>query len=414
MGKDTKTASIVLLVGTSTAGKSTIIERIKEENLQLPEGERMDWQVDGTDSASVRTSEKMDKILLSLLEEDERFGVIKPSFSSPQEIVKLRNAIFGGSLKEGENTLSLKDEEAYKRDVEAFIAKTPQGVYEREMLDNLHSLVRDKGEELGKKMGQVWQEQIGDFNEFIFRGAIESSRAGKPIILDLVPSGDNLFEKFEEFLEREGFSCPTQVVIVHVDPKELSARMHERNRKALAEGGNPNDVRNGTFPFDQYSDIFTRAKEGDRVVAQVARADFSEAFSSFGRDEVRANGVTITTLEQANALMNKMEFGSEDRVAITARGNVDAVYQHDSDEATTAIAKKIIWGATDKSLTPAAPHPVADIFKEGFRTTLENVTQNNGEIFVEKLGLRKSDQEQSWTARTRSNSSEGKNSNELG
>lgn len=388
MGKGIETASIVLLVGTSTAGKSTIIEKIKEENSLLPEDKRMDWQVDGTDLASIRTSEKMDKILLNILEEDERFEKIQHPFSSPKGVIKLRNAVFGGSLTEGENTLSLTDTEAYKGDVDAFTVKT-KGVYSLETLDNLHSLVLKKGQEIKQRMDQAWKDQIGDFNEFIFKEAIKSSKEGKPIILDLVPSDDNLFEKFEKYLERENFSCPTQVVIVHVDPRELSNRMHERNRKALAEGGNPNDVRNGTFPFEQYSDIFTRAQEGDRVVAQVARADFLEAFSAFGKDKVGENGVTITTLEQANALMKKMQFDLEDRVEITARGNVDAVYQHDSAEATTAIAKKIIAGATDKSLTPAVSHPVANIFKEGFQTALENAKQDDSESFVERLGPQK-------------------------
>ncbi len=118
MGKETKTASIVLLVGTSTAGKSTIIERIREENLQLPEDKRMDWQVDGHDLANVRIAEEMDKIFLNILGEDSRFETIQPSFSSPQKIAKLRNAVFGGLLKEEENSLSLKDEKTYEEGVE--------------------------------------------------------------------------------------------------------------------------------------------------------------------------------------------------------------------------------------------------------------------------------------------------------
>ncbi len=99
-----------------------------------------------------------------------------------------------------------------------------------------------------------------------------------------------------------------------------------------------------------------------------------------------------------------MQFGAADSVEITARENVDAVYQHDSAEATTKIAKRIMAGATDKSLIPAEPHPLVD---KVLRPVIEDVRQNDGESFVAKLGLRKSDQQQSWTARTEGNSPDG-------
>ncbi len=93
-----------------------------------------------------------------------------------------------------------------------------------------------------------------DADKLIFREAILDSKAGKPSILDLAPSSrENIIEKFEECCREEEFSCPAQIVFIHVPPKELAARMHERNRKALADGGNPDDKRDGIFPFEQYT-----------------------------------------------------------------------------------------------------------------------------------------------------------------
>lgn len=89
-----------------------------------------------------------------------------------------------------------------------------------------------------------------------------------------------------------------------------------------------------------------------------------------------------------------MQFGAADHVEITAKGNVDAVYQHDSVEATAEIAKRIISGATDESLTPTEAHPIAAALKNDPKFS-EKIEQDaltksgvSSESFVERLGLK--------------------------
>lgn len=374
MGKGTPTASIVLLIGTSTAGKSTICKRIQELNSELPPSEQMDWQVDGVDLVCDRFGAKLDASFVGLLESDSRFQAIRsqqphltetsaaPGNNPP--VRKLIEAILSQNLSVDEHELSLADTESYKKSVGDFIAATG-GSYSRETLDNLFAIAQERSAEFGGVIDEahrVW----GDHDRSIFKKAVENSKAGKPTILDMVPMDYDLIEKFEACLKEfggEDFSCPTQIAFVHVDLKELSTRMHVRNENAVASG-NPKDIRNSVSPFNQYSRAYTVAADGDRVVGEIKKSDVIAAFGEFGRDEEMGE-VALTTLDQAKKMMAGMgiEEAGEDVVKVTTKGSSDAVYQHDSIDATTRIAQRIIDSSTDKSVTPTSPSPTVRIIK---------------------------------------------------
>ncbi len=160
MGREVATASIVLLIGTSTAGKSTIVGEILRQNAELPEESRMDWQVNGTDLAHDRykITEKLDAFYLDLLKDDVRFQriIAHPLFAEIDGknpfVARMPAAIFCNKLSIEGHELSLENEDSYGLAVDDFIAATG-GIYTREMLDDLFLLAKDRHQEfLDKKM----------------------------------------------------------------------------------------------------------------------------------------------------------------------------------------------------------------------------------------------------------------------
>ena len=123
MGKGT--ASIVFVLGPSTAGKSTICKEILAQNQNLPSSERLDWQVFGHDAMAQDLCAVRDKKLLSELKDDPRFQAIQklnPKFNEveprkpfePFAAEKLYEAISSGELEYQGQRLDLLDAKKFE------------------------------------------------------------------------------------------------------------------------------------------------------------------------------------------------------------------------------------------------------------------------------------------------------------
>ncbi len=353
LGKPLILAPITILIGTSTAGKSTICDEIKHQN---PDA---NWQVYGQDLA-------LDDYLVEIVN-DGCSDLLKEIWASwpktseemagnPQ-IRKILSAILSKNLNHKEANLSLKNPEEYASTIDKFIENS-DGLYVRELLDNLFTLTQIKHEELSEKYSKS-----PNLLSKVFEKAIMNSKAGKPTLLDLAPTGGDpslqLQESFKEF-GGDDFFCKVTTAIIHVDPKTLGQRLQGRNDKAR-ESGNIDDIR-GISAFNQYRDLYRVAKDGEEALANVTAQDFYEAYERFAKDEIKEDGTPFTKKQKAEKTMEKMGFSSrdvesEDSIKITSRYPCDAVYQHDVGS-TSEIAERIIassqkelWAA--KVLSPS-------------------------------------------------------------
>ena len=151
-----RNAPIFLLLGTSTAGKTTISKKVQEENEKLPTTQQFDWEITGQDSWQARkdlgNGKNIDAAFHGILKDDERFEALKDKFETFPEtdaapkIRKLYFPIMTGVLNWAGESLNLLDDENFGSTLDSFIANTG-GSFDSETLLNLQSFAKDKHDE---------------------------------------------------------------------------------------------------------------------------------------------------------------------------------------------------------------------------------------------------------------------------
>ena len=325
--KEIGKAPIVFLLGTSTAGKSTICEEIARQDLSLPVEQRLGWFVWGNDLEM----EADEPRCRGYLEGNTKFQSIENSFP---EVMHIFSAIAFGQVQDNatgkpiklpllkevksdddspSTYLPLSDEE-FDKGLGEFLAQTG-GRYNEGALRTLRSLAQDNPGNFRERAGFTGNACA----ERMFDRAIENSRNGLPTIIDVVPNhndgeGGGIIEHFKKYSESKNFICPTNLTLVHVPVTELATRMGERNRQALAEGGNPGNRRDGIFPFQQYASVFgARSEDGvplDREVLQ--RGDVHAAVYEFGRKGGGRGGERLWDMEsQTEAALEAIKIAKD-------------------------------------------------------------------------------------------------------
>ena len=348
-----KPAPIIFLLGTSTAGKSTICEEISRQD---EASENLGFETWGIDLESENDTERC----RDLLKGNEKFEAIKDSFPDPWQVIA---GVYLSEVKDAETgkILKLNNDEDFTKNLDEFLAQTG-GHYDKEALETLKTLAQENPNNFREKADLSHE----GMNRRAFDRAIENSKNGIPTILDMVPvlkmgddsdlvPGGDIVEAFKAHLTEKNFTCPTHVALVHVSAKDLTERMDERNKKALAPGGNPGDQRDGIFPLKQYTAL-DGASAGE-TLGTLRQADIYQAAEKFG-DE---NGVKIrkmseaateehqskmsgvfATLREGKKLLNQLGFeDGQTSVALGSKIKADAVYDHSGEGATAKIAEEI-------------------------------------------------------------------------
>ncbi len=430
MGKGVANASIVLLLGTSTAGKSTLCREILEQNKNLPEGQNLDWQVSGHDIAFGELCLERNKRFLAELKDDARFKKIQelsPKFNEVESLrpliddpnaAKLYHAICEKALTYNGQTLKFPedknfDKKKFDEEITEFLqAADPDcEFFNQEVLQQLRSLAVERSEVFHALVDEAFRPTNTDFfekrgyEEVLFEKAIASSKAGKPILLDVVPdrvadgkgSSTNIVERFEQYCAAQGHSCPIHVALMHLPVKNLADRMEKRNVEAIASG-EKTDVRNDLGYILQYPELYrpSSGQEGEKKVAELTIEDVEYAITKFSKAGKEGNTVeeNKTFQEKEELLRSKLGFGDKQEasngkvVEVVAIPPFDRIYDVASKESTAEIAKKICALATDKSLTPAAPAPFVAEMKSGsklFQKQLDNVDSNKPNSSIQAL-----------------------------
>lgn len=411
MGKGVETASVVFLLGTSTAGKSTLAKAILAQNGNLPADQRLDWQVSGHDQIGEILCGERDEKLLSELKDNPQFQEIQrlnPKFNEvkprkpfePFAAEKIYDAIFRGRLEYQGQTLDLLDEEKFNSQLDDFLEKTDDEFFNKEILHQLRLLTKEKQQDFKTILDGLFSKG----EERLFDIAIASSKAGKPIILDVIPDtidGKTIGQRFEEYCQKQNHQCPIHVALVHLPVKELIKRMEGRNIAAIARD-EPSDQRKGIFPFEQYVKAFKPAAglAGERVVGTLTRADLEDAISKFSKlnDPKLSQKDREYFAKREDELREKFGFGiagqsaaagdEASTITLVAIPPFDRVYDITKKEATAEIAERICALGTSKSQTPTEKHPILAALSSDQKFGEKFRSPQDGESFVARLGLK--------------------------
>ncbi len=215
---------IVVLVGTSTAGKTSIIRALKDL-----ESDRLE------DGGDLRGDATLLKAMIKY--NPNEIEILRKVMRSPSDIPRAVDGEF--HWKEG---ISSEEESEAKRALEQ---------------------IRETGNSFSDVEKEDIRNSFRNMELEMFDDAFESSRRGKKIIFDVL----NVDALAKHVLMRN-FSGPMRVVLTYCPFRELSSRMEKRNKDAIGSGELSNQ-RIGEFPLMQFSELYTQKKEGEVAFEQL-------------------------------------------------------------------------------------------------------------------------------------------------
>ena len=307
MKNNTQEGNIVLVIGTGSAGKSTLIKELHQQS------DKKKWYGDGVDLIEERQfTKQMADVIEKYRDDSEVSSVIG---ETPSNQVAL-------SLFRGEDKYSA-------------ISKPP----------------------ISDEIGEKWQEfnkggreaRIEGQMKEIFKEAIERSSRGESTTIDslvfyTVDFGTDQERKsdvgteFKKYMKEQGATCPTLVTLAHCDMSKILEHMESRNT-----GLDAGERRTTFRPFDEYGEYYEVTNNNDpKTVGTFKVSEILEADKYDGPE-----GKKDTLLETLNIKDRPID----ELIAVKVRDSIshDKVYQTDpqdkqgktSKEITTAIVQDI-------------------------------------------------------------------------
>lgn len=306
---------IVILIGTSTAGKTSIIKALKElEPNRLEDGGDLRNQTRPAIFLKIlKKYSPVDIEILSNLIEDPLDGNIADAINDKATCGVVAERLWKKGIS---NEEKMKGDEAIKRILVRIDSRTDE-------------------------------EKINQINAFeniipeMFDDAFEHSRRGENIILDVL----NIDLLAQQVLNRN-FNGPLRAILTFCPFALLSSRMEERNKEALEkEDGND---RIGVFPLEQFSELYTQKEEGQTTLEKLEREDVTKVFEKNYAEGVTAKLLKSEDKDEALAVFLKNLGFKEgvDEVEIAPRNQEFYHAIVDTRESTVEIAKKISKGTS--------------------------------------------------------------------
>jgi hypothetical protein len=402
----TKLAPIVFLLGTSTAGKTSICKEIirqGEENIAL-QGKVEVW---GHDQ---ETDVLFEELGFEMFKGDVRFAQMTDKITNKYEVL---SGIWGGNFKDPQTGKYLPLYENFEQSLDGFLQDTA-GRYDAATLTDLRNMAQEeRASGAFKRRGVSEIYHNGDkVTESAIDRAMRNSRDGIATILDGVPLGfmredvpnqdHRVIEKMDAYLKSKGFAGPTQVALVHVHPKEMVARMEQRNINAESAGGDKNDRRDGLAFYEaQYSQLFGKPNQDGTLLnppQELHQKDIYAAAEKFGSIEIDGRAVKIRDLqdqekrksaaiEVGNRVLNAIGFeDGANSLAIGTKIRTDVVFDHEQ-QSTAEIAAQVV-GFISKNIDKEVEQESAAVKQGGFVARLFPNGKRESESQVEALAAR--------------------------
>jgi hypothetical protein len=225
---------VVILVGNSTAGKTSIIKALLQR-----ESNRIE---DGSDLRSIN----IDLMSLKIFCPHE-LEVLKRVMKND---VAIPNAVFTKErlLKSDVSSQEkLEAEEAIKR-------------------------IKTKYNSFSPEEKSIIEAPFRNLEFKMLDDAFENSRRGRNVVLDVLDL-DNL----SSHLLRREFKGPIRIILTFCPFSVLTSRIEKRNREAI-QNGELSNQRIGSFPLRQFSNVFGRNENGKKAFETLSRKEVTKVY----------------------------------------------------------------------------------------------------------------------------------------
>jgi len=158
--------------------------------------------------------------------------------------------------------------------------------------------------------------------------AISNSLQGVPTILDIVPhpgrSSQFRIDLFQEKLIQQNLTGSLHIALIHCSINQLSARMVERNRQAIINDDDLENIRDESIPFRQYAQLFGAVNDSkNKHIGQLKIEESRKAIAPFCTNFAEVNEI-IEKIGLINPLVE---------INISPKCSFDTLYDSSSEPA---------------------------------------------------------------------------------
>lgn len=297
---------IVLLMGPSSAGKTTLCAELKKQH---------HWQVVSGDEVNERIWQELEKkykqeLMTKLREEKQVISELK-KYMHDEQIYRFCTR---GSL-----VISKNGQEHKHQFPDPDLPNLKQ-ILENAKLDKneIESLASSliSATKVDKAARESFQKQnpLPDSMEVAFNEAFSCTDPNATIILDLIPGERGMTNKYLDSFKQHGDnyrkqhgnqSLQTFSVLAYCSPQSLSARVKQRNLEAERDN-NPRNKREGLFPFHQLGEVIKAGEENQFTkYGTVSRDDLFDISSTHIKSFDDSRSIFLENPVDPNALKLK-------------------------------------------------------------------------------------------------------------
>jgi hypothetical protein len=178
---------------------------------------------------------------------------------------------------------------------------------------------------------------------------IKHSLLGKRVIVHV----DQAYKFLNHLLEKN-VEVPVTTVLAFCPFHELSQRLIERNRKAQAPGGNPQNLRDPLMPIDNFANLYTQTKTAGQGLETITRDRAIEIhdhhfdkmiayIKKIGRDLPPEEEIPNDKIESLQNFLSKLGFKEGlDSVEVEPRNKEDYNFIFDTHKYSEQVGSEMI------------------------------------------------------------------------
>jgi hypothetical protein len=332
---------VILLLGASSAGKSTLCDVLVREHC---------WYTHGTDQVCGILRRERIPLLLQKLQERRLIEQLSPYMNEAAVTILAET----GELNLTYGDISIKHQFKTPDFLGLKTILSRAGFSDKELEELTQSL---------REVGTVFKDlpmpnDLDRMLDDVFKLPTDAS-----VIIDQVPLSDDVKSMLNDFKEKiferakeDGREIEYATVLAYCPPKALSSRIHRRNEAAVVSGDLMNK-REGTFPFLQLSQLIS-ATEADGKLDE-ARTLSKMQLLLIALQHVppwvvegetkKAKAIFKAGAHEYRELMKRFRLSETNNVTVSPREDLDAhaVIDLSQDSSPIDLARELIAKTLD-------------------------------------------------------------------